>query len=485
MSRLLIRNGRVVDPSQRLDQGMDILIDDGAHRRLGERIEVPARCRELDAAGLVVAPGFIDLHAHLREPGLRAAGDDRDRLPRPPSRAASPPSAACPTPSPVNDDPAVTEFIRERAAAAGLARVYPVGAVSKGLAGEELAEIGEMVRAGAVAFSDDGRPVRSAHLMRRALEYARSFDVPVAAHAEDPDLSDGGRHARGRGVDPPRPARASPAAAEEVMVARDLILAELHRRPAPHRHLSTARQPRAGARRQGARASTVTCEVTPHHLTLTDEAVADREFDTATEDQPAAALRGPRRGRRSQALYDGTVDAIATDHAPHHADEKELEFADAPFGMVGLETAVSLAIDRLVHARGDRPDAAGRACCRPGRRRSSGCRAARCKVGGPADVTLLDLRRRRHRRPGALPVEVAEHAVRRHAAQGRPGRDHRRRPDRVEGEVGAGDAPLAARTAVADSWTPRHCELSRNRASASQTARSNGPQLRDRHCLVS
>ncbi|HSO21919.1 MAG TPA: dihydroorotase [Chondromyces sp.] len=347
MKRLLIRNGRVVDPSQGLDQGMDILVEDGIISAVGEKLEAPGRTQVFDAAGLVVAPGFIDLHTHLREPGFEhketIASGCR-------AAAAGGFTAVCcmPDTRPVNDDPSVTAFIRERAEQAGMARVYPVGAVSQGLAGEAMAEIGEMVAAGAVAVSDDRRPVRNALLFRRALEYARSFDIPVAAHEEDLDLSDGGCMHEGR-VSTRIGLAGIPTAAEEVMVARDILLAELTGGRLHLCHLSSATAldlVRTGKRRGLA----LSCEVAAHQFVLTDEDVAAASYDPNWKTCPP--LRGAAEVEAIlQAIYDGTVDAIVSDHEPHHADEKELDFSDAPAGISGLETAVPLALDRLVHGR--------------------------------------------------------------------------------------------------------------------------------------
>lgn len=389
MSRLLIRNGRVVDPSQGLDQGMDILVEDGHVARLEERLELPARTKALDAAGLVVTPGFIDLHVHLREPGFEHKETIESG-----SRAAVAGgfTAVCcmPNTDPVNDSPSVTRFIRERASEVGLCRVYPIGAVTKGLQGHEMAEIGGMVREGAVAFTDDGRPISNAQLMRRTLEYTRSFDVPVLAHEEDLDLAAGGAMHEGA-VSARIGLHGIPSEAEEVMVARDILLTDLTQGRLHLCHLSTrgSLDLVRMARRRGLK---VSCEVTPHHFTLTDEDLAASNYN------PNWKMNPPLRPRSDvdavcQAIYDGTVDAIVTDHAPHHQDEKELDFADAPFGVVGLETAVSLALDRLVHARvigllqlvrlmSTRP---AEILNLPG---------GTLKVGSVADLTLLSLRKR-------------------------------------------------------------------------------------------
>jgi dihydroorotase len=379
----------VVDPTQGLDEGMDLLLDGGEVRAIGERLDATPDMTVIDAAGLVVAPGFIDLHTHLREPGYEYKETIASACR---AAVAGGFTAICAMPDtrPVNDDPAVTRFIRERAAAVGLARVYPLGAVSCGLAGAELAEMGGMVAAGAVAVTDDSRPITNALLMRRVLEYARSFDIPVAAHPEDVDLSDGGAMHEGR-VATRIGLGGIPDAAEEVMVSRDLRLAELTGGTLHLCHLSTAGSLEMvrRAREEGVR---VTCEVAAHHFTLTDQSVADANYHPNWKTYPP--LR-PQRDVEAvlQAIYDGTVDAIVSNHEPHHTDEKDLDFAQAPFGIVGLETAVSLAVDRLVHGKvigimqlvrlfSSRP---AQVYNLPG---------GSLKPGAPADVTILDLRAR-------------------------------------------------------------------------------------------
>ncbi len=385
MSRLLIKHGRVVDPTQRMDEGLWVLVVDGKVARIAERIE-DRDAEVLDATGLVVAPGFVDVHTHLREPGFEyketvATGSA--------AAVAGGFTAVCcmPNTQPVNDNAAVTEFIRGRAAAAGLARVYPIGAVSKGLQGEELAEMGEMARAGAVAFSDDGKPVHNAYLMRRALEYAQLFGVPVVDHCEEPALAAKGVMHEGA-VATRLGLRGIPAAAEEVMVARDVVLAQLTGGRLHVAHLST--QGGLDRVREGkAKGVAVTCEVTPHHLALTDQAVADSEYDTDTKMNPplrsadhvAALLQG---------VQDGVVDCLATDHAPHHADEKVLEFDLAPFGIVGLETAVPVTYDLLVR-RHKLPLRLFIALWSSNPARAFGLPGGSLKVGSPADITLLDL----------------------------------------------------------------------------------------------
>jgi dihydroorotase len=374
-----------VDPTQRLDEGLWVLIVDGKVARLAERIE-DRDAEVFDATGLVVAPGFVDVHTHLREPGFEyketiATGSA--------AAVAGGFTAVCcmPNTRPVNDNAAVTEFIRSRAAAAGLARVYPIGAVSKGSQGEELAEIGEMVRAGAVAFSDDGNPVRNAYLMRRALEYAQLFDVPIVDHCEDSDLAASGVMHEGA-VATRLGLRGLPAAAEEVVVARDVVLAGLTGGRLHIAHVSTS-----GAldrvREGKAKGLAVTCEVTPHHLALTDESVADSEYDTDTKVNPP--LRSADHvAALVQGVLDGTVDCLATDHAPHHADEKVLEFDLAPFGVVGLETAIPVTYDLLVRRH---KLALHRfiALWSSNPARLFGLPGGSLKVDSRADITLLDL----------------------------------------------------------------------------------------------
>lgn len=387
MSRLLIKHARVVDPSQRLDEGLDILVAEGKIARLGERIE-DRDATVLDAAGMVAAPGFVDMHAHLREPGF----EHKETIASGAAAAvAGGFTAVCcmANTRPVNDSAAVTEYIRARAAAAGLARVHPIGAVSKGLAGEELAELGEMARAGAVAFSDDGKPVRNSYLMRRALEYAQLFDLAVIDHCEDPDLAAGGVMHEGA-VSTRLGLRAIPSAAEDVIVARDIVLAELTGGRVHIAHLST-RGAMEMVRAAKARGLAVTCEVTPHHLALTDQAVADSDFDTNTKVNPPL-----RSAEHVEALIhgvmDGLVDCLATDHAPHHADEKAQEYDVAPFGMVGLETAVPVTYDLLV-VRHKLPLRLWIQLWSTNPARLLKLPGGTLRPGAPADITLLHLDR--------------------------------------------------------------------------------------------
>ncbi len=385
--RTIVRGGRVVDPSQGIDGELDVLLEHGRVARLGERIEAPD-AEEIDAGGLVVTPGLIDIHVHLREPGQEYKETVGSGLRS--AAAGGFTAVACMANTlPVNDHRVVTELILTEARRHPYARVYPIGAVSKGLGGEELAEIGDMVAAGAVAVSDDGLPVMNAAFMRRALLYAQHYRIPVIQHAEDLHLTgDGVMHEGEWSTRLGLPG--IPGVAEDVMVARDLLLAEDTGGRYHVAHLSTARSLAMVryAKRQGL---AVTCEVTPHHLLLTDREVAASGFATATKMKPPL-----RSGEDVEALVDGladgTIDAIASDHAPHHPDEKDVQFSVAPFGILGLETTVSLCLDRLV-----RPGHLDLArlidLLSTGPARVLNLPGGSLEPGRPADLTLLDLER--------------------------------------------------------------------------------------------
>ncbi len=384
---IVVRGGRVVDPSQGIDRRLDVLLEDGCVARLDEHVEAP-EAEAVDASGLVVTPGLIDIHVHLREPGQEYKETVETGLRS--AAAGGFTAVACMANTlPVHDHRVVTELILTEAARHPYARVFPIGAISKGLLGEELAEIGDMVAAGAVAISDDGLPVRNAAFMRRALYYAQHLSVPVIQHAEDLDLTgDGVMHEGEWSTRLGLPG--IPGVAEDVMVARDLILTEDTGGRYHVAHLSTARSLNMvrDAKRQGL---AVTCEVTPHHLILTDREVADSGFSTATKMKPP--LRSAADARALLAgLADGSIDAIASDHAPHHPDEKDVQFSVAPFGILGLETTVSLCLDRLV-----RPGHLDLARCihllSTGPAAVLGLPGGSLKPGRPADLTLLDLER--------------------------------------------------------------------------------------------
>jgi dihydroorotase len=342
---LLVRNGRVLDPASKTDAAMDVLLD-------GERIaevaapgkisaSTPRDAEIFDATGLIVAPGFIDMHAHLREPGQENS-ENIETGTRAAARGGFTAVCCMPNTKPVNDNVSVTRFIVDRAKAASV-RVWPIGAASVGSKGEAIAEIAAMQQAGIVAVSDDGKPIATAKLARQVMDYCRSLDVPVIEHAEDVSLAAGA--VMREGVTSTRLGLAGmPAAAESVCVARDVQLAELTGARLHIAHLSakaSLEQVRS-AKQRGLR---VTCEVTPHHFTLIDE---DVRYDSRYKMNPPLAAREDREALLA-GLADGTVDAIATDHAPHEPALKDVEFDRAPFGVLGFETALALSLEQLVH----------------------------------------------------------------------------------------------------------------------------------------
>ncbi len=341
---LLIKNGRVVDPPSQTDAALDVLLDGERIAQVGKQLHAP-QAEILNAEGLAVAPGFIDLHCHLREPGEETSETIATGV-RAAARGGF--TAVCPMPNtkPVNDNASVTRGILERAQAAGGVRVWPIGAASAGSKGEALAEIAAMKQAGIVAVSDDGRPIATARLLRQVMEYCRSLDLPVIDHCEDASLAAGGVMREGRqsvrlGL------HGMPAATESIAVARDIQVAELTGGRLHIAHLST-RASLELVRAAKQRGLPVTCEVTPHHFTLTDDDVA---YDTRFKMNPPLGSREDREALAA-GLADGTVDAIATDHAPHEPASKDVEFDRAPFGVLGFETALALALDELVRARG-------------------------------------------------------------------------------------------------------------------------------------
>ncbi len=383
---LLIRNGRVLDPANGVDAVQDVLIRNGLVERVGPRLAAPPDIATVDATAKVVCPGFIDIHVHLREPGFEyketvATG----------TRAAAAggfTTVCCMANTfPVNDNRSITDYILAKAKAEGVVRVRTIGAVTRGLKGEDLAELAELAEAGCVAFSDDGQCVMNAALYRHAMEYTLPFGLPVISHAEDHNLSQGASMNEGV-VSMELGLPGTPAAAEDTMVARDILLAELTGAHVHIAHLSTAGAVRL-VREAKARGIRVTAEVTPHHLVLTEEAV--RHFDPNTKMNP------PLRTKRDteallEALADGTIDCIATDHAPHATSEKEGEFDGAPAGIVGLETAIPVLLDRLV-----RPGVlslatlVSRFTADPARLLGLG--GGTLSMGAPGDVTILDLDR--------------------------------------------------------------------------------------------
>lgn len=385
MPKLLIRNGRVIDPASGRDEVCDVLIEQGRIAAVGPNLAADG-AEIFDATGRIVAPGFIDMHAHLREPGFEHAETIETGC-RAAAAGGFTSVCAMPNTSPVNDNPTVTRYIIERASRHACVNVFPIGAITAGSQGEALAEIGSMKNAGAVAISDDGRPVMNARVMRRALETARAFDLPVIQHCEDLNLSAGGDMHEGftsvrlglRGI---------PASAEEVIVARDLLLAEYAGARYHVAHISTRRSVEMVAQAK-ARGLPVSCEATPHHISLADEDMPP--YDSNYKMKP------PLRSRKDvaaviQGICDGVVDAIATDHAPHPGSEKMQEFERCPFGIIGLETALGIALEVLYHSgRISLPRLVALFTTGPARilRLDRGTLAA----GAPADVTVFDTER--------------------------------------------------------------------------------------------
>ena len=382
MSKLLIKNGRVLDPASGLDAVRDIAIEDCKFAAIGEGLDLYG-AEVFDASGMIVAPGFIDMLVHLREPGFEYAETIESGAK---AAAAGGFTTICCMPNtlPVNDNPTVTSYIIERANRHAAVNVLPIGAITKGSAGEELAAIGSMVQAGIVAISDDGRPVMNARVMRRAMETAKSFGIPVIDHCEDLHLSSGGdMH---EGVQSVRfGLRGIPSASEDVMVARDILLAELTGARFHAAHIS-ARHSVDMVAFAKARGLAVSCETTPHHFALTDADVLEYDSNYKMKPPLRSAHDTEAVVRR---LIDGTIDAIATDHAPHAGSEKMQEFEKCPFGIIGLETALGLTLEKLVHS--------GKITLRrmvelftTGPAGVLRLDRGRIAVGSPADLTIFD-----------------------------------------------------------------------------------------------
>ena len=335
---LLIKGGRVIDPSQGLDEKLDILVVDGKIKEIGKKLTTGKGVEAIDAKGMIVSPGLIDMHVHLRDPGLEYKEDIVTG-----TRAAAAggfTSVACmPNTKPVNDNKAVTSYIIAKAKAEGLVNVFPVGCITQGMKGENLAEMGDMKEAGCVAVSDDGRPVSNPELMRRALEYAKGMGIMLISHSEDLGLSADGQMNDGftatelglKGI---------PWVAEDAAIARDVFLAEFTHSPIHVAHVSTKGSVRI-IRDAKARGVKVTCETGPHYFTLTEDAV--RGYDSNAKMNPPLRAAEDVEAIRA-GLADGTIDAIATDHAPHHMDEKDVEFVLASNGIIGLETSLPLSL---------------------------------------------------------------------------------------------------------------------------------------------
>lgn len=380
---LLLKNGRLLDPANKLDAVGDLLIVDGKIAKAGGTIDGGTDAQVIDCKGAYVTPGFVDVHCHLREPGRE---DVETVATGARAAAAGGFTAICAMPNtePVTDNQAAVGFIIRQAMRAGAARVYPIGAISVGQKGESLAEFGEMVGAGAVAVSDDGKPVVSAQMMRTALEYARTFGIPVADHCEDPTLAAGGAMNEGF-ISARLGLKGIPAEAEEIMAIRDILLARLTGGHVHLCHMSTKGSVELirWGKERGIR---VTAEACPHHLSLT-EAEVEGYNTSAKMNPPLRSLADVEAVQ--QAVKDGTIDVIATDHAPHHNDEKEREFSDAPNGIVGLETALAVNITWLVRSQiitlGTLID---RMSCAPAR--IFGLPGGTLRRGAVADVTVFD-----------------------------------------------------------------------------------------------
>jgi dihydroorotase len=383
MESIVIKGGRVVDPANGVDAESDVLIEAGRIARIGRGLDVPSGSRTIDAAGCIVAPGLIDMHVHFREPG----SEHVETIPSG-SRAAVAGGfttvCAMPNTDPCVDNEGAVTFVIRRSKAAGLAHVLPIGAITVGRQGEQMAEMGQMVRAGAVAFSDDGSSVADSGLLRRCMAYGKMFGKPFISHAEDKSLAGTGVMHAGK-VSAWLGLPGIPAAAEEVIVERDIRLASMSGAKLHIAHTSTAGSVDI-IRRAKASGVAVTAEVTPHHLALTDECC--RGFDSRFKMNPplrtAADIAALKQG-----LKDGTIDCIASDHAPHEQEEKEVEFAFAPFGVIGLESTVPVVIRELIDTGVlTWPELIAAMSLKPAR--ILGLDRGTLGVGAVADVTVID-----------------------------------------------------------------------------------------------
>ncbi|MCC2641016.1 MAG: pyrC [Nitrospira sp.] len=378
---ILIKGGQVIDPG-RFNGIADVLIEDGNISAVASGLAAPTGALVIQAAGRLVLPGFVDLHVHFREPGFEYKETIQSGTA---AAVAGGFTSVCamPNTNPVNDNQSITEFMLDRAKAAGNAHLYPIGAITKGSEGKELAEIGDLRRAGCVAISDDGRPVMNSLVMRRAMEYARGFDVPVVDHCEDLHLSEGGCMNEGL-VSTELGLPGIPSAAEDVMVARNVSLAELTGARLHLAHISTAGSVRM-VREAKSRGLKVTAEACPHHFTLTEELA--RGYNTHAKMNPPLRTWQDVQAIK-EGLRDGTIDVIATDHAPHASQEKQQEFTEAPFGIVGLETALSLTLALVDEGILTMESAVEKLATAPARAFSLD--AGTLAVGAPADLAIVD-----------------------------------------------------------------------------------------------
>ena len=378
---ILIKGGHVIDPGRK-NGPADVLLDQGRIEAVGQELKAPAGATVIQAAGRLVVPGFVDLHVHFREPGFEYKETIESGATA--AVAGGFTTVCCmPNTNPVNDNQSITEFILDRARAAGKAHVLPIGAITKGSEGKELAEIGDLRRAGCVAISDDGRPVMNSLVMRRAMEYALAFGIPVVDHCEDLHLSEGGCMNEGL-VSTELGLPGIPAAAEDVMVARNVALAELTGARLHLAHISTAGSVRS-VREAKSRGLRVTAEACPHHFTLTEEIA--RGYNTHAKMNPPLRTWQDVQAIK-EGLRDGTIDVIATDHAPHASQEKQQEFTQAPFGIVGLETALPLSLGLVEEGVLTLEGMVDKLATAPAK--AFGLKAGTLSVGAPADVTIID-----------------------------------------------------------------------------------------------
>ena len=379
--KILITGGHVIDPG-RFNGVADVLIDEGRVVEVGPHLKAPAGATKIDATGRLVLPGFVDLHVHFREPGFEYKESIQSGAAA--AVAGGFTSVCCmPNTNPVNDNQAITKLMLDRAREAGLANIFPIGAITKGSEGKELAEIGDLRRAGCVAISDDGKPVMNSLVMRRAMEYALAFDVPVVDHCEDLHLAEGGCMNEGA-ISTELGLPGMPAAAEDVMVARNVALAELTGARLHLAHISTEGSVRM-VREAKSRGLKVTAEACPHHFTITEETV--RGYNTYAKMNPPLRTWKDVQAIK-EGLRDGTIDVIATDHAPHATQEKQLGFTEAPFGIVGLETALPLTLALVDEGVLSLESAVDKLSTAPAK--AFGLAKGTLAVGADADVAIVD-----------------------------------------------------------------------------------------------